>query len=235
MFIRDVIPTNYNQKLNPEELLPYNEAYYKKCLLELDSLSESKPQAFKLEIAQLVLLQIKEAQLDGKRADEEFGVDHRLFVEKVIYKRNKLRPINIIKDRFQFPLYAFSLYLVAYAFFAFLLGAWYGHSFSETMVIPIPFSLLGVLLNFFVLVFAYVYLFYQRQKAKLLYRTSKQFTTYRDYISYSLIVVSFLAAYGLLRLRLTLYHLPLWQVLLIGSVGVILAWRRFVTTKTLPL
>lgn len=235
MLGKEVIPTNFKQNLTPEELLPYNEEYYKKCLEMLEGELVVGNVDLQKEIHKIVLLQIREAQLDGKRADEQYGTNHKAFVEKIIHDCMKLRPLTIFLDKFQFPLYAFSLYLVGYAFFAFLLAAWYEYSLAEAVFIPMPYSILGLAAGGVLLVVSFISLFYRRQRAALIHQPKDQEFQYREYINYICIGLSFLIPYVILRLRITIFHVPLWVVVLIGFTGILLARQRFIATKTLPI
>lgn len=235
MLIKEVIPAQFMQNLDPEKLLPHNEKYYRQCLAYISETAYTTDAVLADEINKLVLLHIREAQLDGKRAEERFGTDISLFVEQVVTKRANLSPVEIFKKNFQFPLYAFSMYLIGYAFFAFLLAAWHGYSLTMAWLFPLPFSAIGLLLGGIILCIMYTLLFYRRQLSDLIFAPRNQKFKNMEYLNYVGIGFSFLVPYLALRLQLTNFSVQLWVVLAIGIGGVLLARRQFIATDTLPV
>lgn len=234
MMNRGVIPTEYMQHLTAELLLPHNEKYYQECLTYVENIELPQKEISKEEIIKLIVLQIREAQLDGKRAEQRLGSDPDIFVQKLICERQKLLPQNILLHKFQFPLYAFSLYILGYAFFIFLLAAWLEYTLPETLLTPVPFSSVGLLLGIFSLISAFVYLFYSRQRAHLVHAPRNQYTQTVERLNYLWIGFSFTIPYLLFRLQVTVFYIDLWLVFLIGALGVLLARQRFLATGTLP-
>lgn len=234
MINKGVIPTEYMQKLNAELLLPHNEKYYQECLDYIKRISSLQNNISKNEVVNLVLLQIQETQLDGKRAEQRLGSDPKNFVRSLIEERYRLRPINIFLDKYQFPLYAFSLYLVGYAFFIFLLGAWLEYTISETINIQVRFSLLGLLLGFLSVTIAFLFLFYNRQKLKVLRIIHNQFFLLRERLNYLWIGSSFIIPFFFFWMQIAIISIKLWMLFLIGSIGIGWARQRFIATNTLP-
>lgn len=234
MLNRYVIPTRFMQQLSPEELLPHNEKYYQQCKLHIERSPELGKFISKEEVDKLVLLQIREAQLDGKRAEERLGTDHALFVERIIQDIKSLSPVTIFQERYQFPLYALSLYLIGYAFFTFLLSAWFGYSLIDAFLYPIPFSAVGMFLASIFLSVFYVLLFRRKRSAKLLFTLNSPEFRKQEFMNIVGIGMTFLIPYVILRLQITVFHVDMWLVLLVGIIGVFLAHRRFLATNTLP-
>lgn len=235
MLNRGVTLTGKMHNLTPGHLLPHNEKYYQQCIAYIESTTPSEKKISKEEVTRLVLLHIRETQLDGLRAEQRLGSDAAYFVESLVKERQKLFLRNLLKDKFQFPLYAFSLYLISYAFFTFLLAAWHEYTLAESFVIPIPFSIIGLILGVGCVTAAFLTLFYRRQKDRLLCKPSQSPYHREELLNYLGIGLSFLIPYILLRLRVTLFHGDLWLVFVIGVAGVWLARYRFIATNTLPV
>lgn len=220
MINKGVIPTEYMQKLNVELLLPHNEKYYLECLEYIKEMASLQKNISKNEIINLVLLQIQETQLDGKRAEQRLGSDPIVFVQNIIEERYRLLPSNIFLDKYQFPLYAFSLYLIAYAFFIFFLGAWLQYTVSETINIQVHFSLLGLLAGFFSVTMAFLCLFYNRQKLKLLHLSQNKFFILRERLNYLWIGSSFIIPFFFFSKQIMIISIKLWMLFLIGGIGI---------------
>lgn len=234
MLNKEVIPARYLQNLSPVELLPHNEKYYQQCKSHIKRLNHFSDKITKDEVERLVLLQIRNAQLDGKRAEERLGDNHEMFVQKIIFELEKLPPLKIFKDQFQFPLYAFSLYLIGYAFFIFLLSAWFGYTVTEALLYPVPFSGVGLVLGGAALSLLFILLFRRRQQLKLVSETNKKELRKRETLNFIGIGLSFLIPYIVLRMQIGVFHIGMWIVLIIGIAGVLLARYRFLVTNTLP-
>lgn len=235
MLNKEVIPSRFMRNLSPEELLPHNEQYFSQCKTVIESSPNLGRKISKEEVEKVVLLQIREAQLDGKRAEERLGTDHEKFVEEIIQQMKDLSPVAIFIDYFQFPLYAISLYLVGYAFFTFLLSAWFGYSLTAALFYQIPFSAVGLLLVVVSLSVLYVMLFRRKKSAKLLFKLQNAEFRNKEILNYIGIGLTFLVPYVLLRLQFTVVQFSLWFVLITGIAGVLIARQRFVATDTMPV
>ena len=234
MHPKEVIPARYVQKLSPEELLPHNETYYQQCQQHIEHIQGSANKISKDEVNRLVLLQIRQAQLDGKRAEERLGDDHGKLVNKIVYELEKLSPFEIFIDNYQFPLYAMSLYLIGYSFFIFLLSAWFGYTVPAALLYPVPFSSLGLLLGGGLLSVLFVLLFQRRQRFKLLSEINTKKLKKLEFLNFIGIGSTFLIPYALLRMQIGVFHISMWLVLIVGVAGVFLARYRFIATNTLP-
>lgn len=234
MLNKHVIPSRFMRNLSPEELLPHNEKYFLECRKHIEENNDLGGKLSKEEVEKLVLLQIQEAQLDGKRAEERLGTDHQKFVEQIIQQMKDLSPIAIFFDYFQFPLYALSLYLIGYSFFTFLLSAYFGYSMIAALLYQIPFSAVGMGLAAVLLSVLFVLLYRRRRSAKLLFKLNEPAFRNRELLNFIGIGCSFLVPYLCLRMNITVMQISQWQTLLIGVLGVLIARQRFMATNTLP-
>lgn len=234
MLNRSVFPTEFLRNQKSEELLPHNEKYYQQCLVYIENAKTLDRRLSKEELKQLVLLQIREAQLDGKRAEQRLGDDPVMFVYRLAQERVAAMPSKLFVDYWHFALYAFMLYLVGYAFFAFLLSAWRGYLLDEAFQVLMPFSAGGLALCLLFELAGFLHLFYQRRISKLLHTDKTALQKVLQNVSYVWIAASFLWPYFLLRLDILLFQAPLWQVLFIGVAGLLVSRYRFLKTNTLP-
>lgn len=234
MLNRSVFPTEFLRNQNPEELLPHNEKYYQQCVTYIENAKTLDRRISKEELKQLVLLQIREAQLDGKRAEQRLGDDPVMFVYRLAQERVAAMPSRLFIDYWHFALYAFMLYLVGYAFFAFLMSAWRGYTLDEAFRILMPFSAGGLTLCFLFELAGFLHLFYQRRISKLLHTDKTPMHKILQNGSYAWIAVSFIWPYIFLRLDVLLFQTSLWIVLLVGIVGLLVSRYRFLKTNTLP-
>lgn len=234
MLNRSVFPTEFLRNQKPEELLPHNEKYYQQCLVYIDNAKTLDKRLSKEELKQLVFLQIREAQLDGKRAEQRLGDDPVMFVYRLAQERVAAMPSKLFIDYWHFALYAFALYLVGYVFFAFLMSAWRGYTLDEAFQVLMPFSAGGLAVCFLSELAAFLHLFYQRRISKLLHTDKTTMQKVLQNMSYALIGLSFIWPYVLLRLDVLLFQASLWKVLFVGVAGLLLSRYRFLKTNTLP-
>lgn len=234
MLNRSVFPTDFFRNLTPEELLPHNEKYYQQCLIYIEHAKTLDRRLSKDELKQLVLLQIREAQLDGKRAEERLGDDPVMFVYRLAQERVAAMPSRLFKDYWHFALYAFSLFLVGYVFFAFLLAAWRGYTLDQAIQMTLPFSAVGLVSCLLLETVGFLYLFYQRRKAKLLHVDKTPFFYFWQKATQIAVAATFFLPYLFLRMELYVFRSTLWIVFFIGLVGLLVARYQFLKTGTLP-